>query len=158
MSANETKDGADVVILPPLLFVILIGLGEFLHAMAPLAFASRFGPRVAIGAVVMAAGVPLMLGAFSLFKRTGQDANPRTATPSITRDGPYRFTRNPMYIAGGLLQLGLGIVRGNGWIVLLLIPGFLVMSYGVILREEAYLERKFGEDYLAYKRSVRRWL
>ena len=63
-----------------------------------------------------------------------------------------------MYLAGALFLLGIGCARGNAWIIVSMIPGFFIMHYGVIVREEAYLERKFGEEYRAYKREVRRWL
>jgi protein-S-isoprenylcysteine O-methyltransferase Ste14 len=88
----------------------------------------------------------------------GQHPDPRKPTPAISRDGPYRFTRNPMYVGGGLVQLGIGIALGNAWIVALLIPVVLLIHYGAILPEERYLERKFGDEYTRFKASVRRWL
>lgn len=72
--------------------------------------------------------------------------------------GPYRFSRNPDYLGQALVVAGLGLVLGNGWVLLALVPALLLVRYGVIAREERYLERKFGEDYRCFRRRVRRWL
>ena len=79
------------------------------------------------------------------------------ATHLVTR-GSYRLSRNPGYVALSLLYLGIGVAADNLWIVAGLVPILIVMHYGVILREEQYLERAFGEEYLQYKASVRRWV
>ena len=79
------------------------------------------------------------------------------ATHLVTR-GPYRLSRNPGYVALSLLYVGIGVAAGNLWIVSGLIPILVVMHYGVIVREEQYLERAFGEEYLQYKASVHRWV
>lgn len=158
MSDDPNADGAQVVILPPVLFALQIVVAEILYLVRPLGFGSSAGLRAAVGFLLLAAGVALMSSAFNLFKGMGQNPNPRTPTPAITRDGAYGFTRNPMYVAGALMLLGIGCARGNAWIILSMIPGFLVMHYGVILREEPYLERTFGDAYREYKRAVRRWL
>jgi len=104
------------------------------------------------------AGAALIASAIGLFRNIGQDPAPWTATPEIVTEGIYRVTRNPMYVGMALLQLGIGVALANGWMVVL-IPFVLVIIYAIAIRhEEAYLERKFGEGYLVYKRSVRRWL
>ena len=76
---------------------------------------------------------------------------------SIITNGPYRFSRNPIYLSFTLLQLGLGMWANSAWLVGMLIPTLVLMSYGVIAREERYMARKFGDEYLQYKRAVRRW-
>jgi protein-S-isoprenylcysteine O-methyltransferase Ste14 len=83
----------------------------------------------------------------------------RTLEPStaIVSTGVYRFTRNPMYLAMALIYVALAMALDSGVALLLLAPLLLAIQHAVILREERYLERKFGEDYLRYKRSVRRW-
>jgi len=113
---------------------------------------------MALGAAVICGGVAILLSAFSVFRRIHQHLDPRTPTPAITRDGPFRFTRNPMYLALGLLQLGIGLALDNAWILLLLVPVLLVIHHGAILPEERYLEQKFGEEYTRFKASVRRWV
>ena len=79
-------------------------------------------------------------------------------TTTIVANGPYRFTRNPIYIGMFLGQTGLAIGLDNLWVLAALVPFYLVIRYGVVAREEAYLERKFGDVYLGYKSRVRRWL
>jgi protein-S-isoprenylcysteine O-methyltransferase Ste14 len=77
---------------------------------------------------------------------------------TIVETGPYRFTRNPIYLGMVLGLIGLAIAFNSLWLLVTLVPFALVIRYAVITREEAYLERKFGEVYLAYKSRVRRWL
>ena len=76
----------------------------------------------------------------------------------IIESGLYRFSRNPIYVSGLLLQLGIALLLNNPWIALLVPVSKVVMDRYVIAHEEAYLERAFGEVYVSYKRRVRRWL
>lgn len=161
MSADRggnASDGAAVWIQPPLLFAGGVLLGAVLQWAWALEVARGSSLRTALGVAVICGGVAILLGAFSAFRRIGQHPDPRKPTPAISRDGPYRFTRNPMYVGGGLVQLGIGIAFGNAWIVALVIPVVLLIHYGAILPEERYLERKFGDEYTRFKASVRRWL
>jgi protein-S-isoprenylcysteine O-methyltransferase Ste14 len=100
------------------------------------------------------------MGLSGLFemRRVETNASPYKPSTSIVTSGPYRFTRNPIYVGFTLMYLGLSIFANALWPVLLL-PGVItMMRRGVIEREEAYLERKFGEEYLSYKERVRRWI
>jgi protein-S-isoprenylcysteine O-methyltransferase Ste14 len=98
------------------------------------------------------------LSALVTMKKAGTNVNPAEPAITIVRGGPFRFTRNPMYLALCLLQVALGFFL-NDWITLLFaVPLALIMHYGVVLREERYLTAKFGESYLELKREVRRWL
>ena len=91
-------------------------------------------------------------------KRAGTGVSTATPTTAVVVRGSYRFSRNPMYLAMAFLYLGLAIAI-NGLLIIVLLPVLLgILSFGVISREERYLERKFGEDYLRYKAKVRRWL
>jgi protein-S-isoprenylcysteine O-methyltransferase Ste14 len=103
-------------------------------------------------------GVLLMAAGVSRFNRAGTNVPTYRPTTALVTDGPYRFSRNPLYISLFLVYAGVGIAADNLWIVGLGVPLFLIMRYGVVAREERYLERKFGQSYLAYKASVRRWL
>ncbi|MDH3214158.1 MAG: isoprenylcysteine carboxylmethyltransferase family protein [Myxococcales bacterium] len=115
---------------------------------------ARIGAAVAVGGL----GVAMMAKAMGLFRRTGQDPRPWKGTPEIIAIGVYRVTRNPMYVGMALLQIGIGMGLANGWI-LVLVPPVLALVYATAIRhEEAYLESKFGDTYLAYKASVRRWI
>ena len=77
---------------------------------------------------------------------------------AVIATGPYRFSRNPIYLSFTLLQLGLGMWANSAWVVGMLIPTLVLMSYGVIAREEQYMAEKFGEEYLRYTAAVRRWM
>jgi protein-S-isoprenylcysteine O-methyltransferase Ste14 len=158
MNANE-KDGAAVRLPPPITYLAAVIVGALLHAFAlPLHLDFALGAR--IGAAVAAAGlgIAMMAGALGLFKRTGQDPKPWMSTPEIISTGVYRATRNPMYVGMALLQIGIGIGLANGWILALVPLVLVVIDATAIRREEAYLERKFGDTYVAYKASVRRWI
>ena len=111
-----------------------------------------------IGIGLAVAGLSLLIWAGSVLKMGGTNVNPSQPALTIVRNGPYRFTRNPMYLSLCLLQVSLAFFL-NDWISLLfVIPLALVLHYGVILREERYLEAKFGAPYLALRREVRRWV
>ncbi len=155
---TKAKDGAAVRIPPPLPYFAAVAVGIALQLIWPLPIGLARDPRAALGLLVALSGVPLVVGAFRLFRKTDQDPRPWLPTPEIVRGGVYRLTRNPMYLSLALLQSGIGIGVGNLWI-LLLVPLACFFVYKTAIRhEEAYLERKFGTTYLDYKNSVRRWL
>ena len=113
---------------------------------------------LSLGVVLAVVSASLAIWAERVMKAAGTNVRPDRPALTIVRSGPYRFTRNPMYLSLCLLQLALGFVL-DGWIPLLFtIPLMLILHFGVILREESYLEAKFGEQYLAFKREVRRWI
>lgn len=155
---TEANDGAAVRVPPPLVYIAAVAAGIGLQFIWPLPIGLAGGARVALGLLIAIVGLPLLLGAFRLFRRTGQDPKPWLATPEIIRSGVYRFTRNPMYVSLALLQSAIGLGLGNLWILLLTPLACVVVQFTAIRHEEAYLERKFGDAYLDYKRSVRRWL
>lgn len=157
--ALPEKDGAAVRVPPPLVYLAAIVAGALLQkSLLRLSLGLPQSARIgaAIGAAVF--GVGLMVVAAALFRRTGQDPKPWESTPEIVSTGPYRLTRNPMYLGMALVQGGIGLSLSNGWILLLLPIVLLVIYLTAIYHEEAYLERKFGDTYLAYKASVRRCL
>lgn len=92
------------------------------------------------------------------FRRAGTNVETYRPSTTVVRDGLYRFSRNPIYLSLGLDDAGIGIAAASFWVLALLIPLFLIIRYGVIAREERYLEQKFGAEYFAYKQSTRRWL
>ena len=144
---------------PPLVCLGAIGMGVLLqHFAVPLDLPGTGLLRAAAAGFVSACALALLGGALLAFLRTGQNPKPWTPTPECIASGVYRWTRNPMYVGLALLQVALGIGLANGWL-LVLAPITLALIHRTAVRhEEAYLERKFGESYLAYKRSVRRWL
>jgi protein-S-isoprenylcysteine O-methyltransferase Ste14 len=154
----ETEDHADVRILPPLLFLGSLALGVLAQLALPLGFASGSGLRVGVGLALVAAGVAAIAWPIVWMRRTHQDPDPREPSPELILGGPFRFSRNPIYVGMTLIQAGAGVALGNAWLLLLLAPTLVVLRREVIAKEEAYLARKFGDAYLAYQRSVRRWL
>lgn len=106
---------------------------------------------------VVAAGLLVSSGIY-VFRRAGTPVDPHKSTTHIVTSGPFRFTRNPLYVSLTLLYLGLTLIFNLAWAMILLPLAVLILHNGVILREERYLAGKFGDEYLAYKSRVRRWL
>ena len=156
---DDEKDGAAVRIAPPFVYLGGVIVGVLVHAFVmPLAIELSLGVRIALAVAAGVAGLVLMGGAIKLFRRTGQDPKPWESTPEIISTGVYRYTRNPMYVGMALLQIALGVGLANWWIIIL-VPVVLAIVYAIAVRhEEVYLERKFGDQYVHYKASVRRWL
>jgi protein-S-isoprenylcysteine O-methyltransferase Ste14 len=155
--AVKTADNPGVVAFPPLIFAVFAALGIGLHFIVPIPLLPHWPVRLVGIALSLLAGT-LALWARRVMVEAGTNIRPDLPALVIVRDGPYRFTRNPMYLSLCLLQVAIGFLV-NDWLALLLVvPLALVLHFGVIVREEGYLEAKFGEQYLALKRQVRRWL
>jgi protein-S-isoprenylcysteine O-methyltransferase Ste14 len=150
-------DNAGVIAIPPFIYLafMLVGLVfEFLFPMPLLPQPVQYWVGfVLIGASL--ATVPVIAGNF---RRSGTTFDVRGATTTVVTDGLHRFSRNPGYVAMTVLYIGIAIAIDGIWVLVALVPAALVLHYGVVLREEHYLTRKFGEEYLRYKRSVRRWI
>jgi protein-S-isoprenylcysteine O-methyltransferase Ste14 len=114
--------------------------------------------RYSLGGTLVALGLLLALASIRRFKAAGTNFDTQKPATAILTDGPYRISRNPIYIGLTAAYAGIGIAVDAPWVWVMLLPTLAVMHYGVILREERYLERKFGREYLDYKASVRRWL
>lgn len=158
---RQTKDAAAVRVFPPgvPLATILGGVG--LNYLWPVDVGPLLGAPARYwlgGAIVAAAFFALGLWSVVLFRRSGQNENPWKSTPEIVERGPFRITRNPMYLQMVCVCVGIAVMLANAWILILTPAGAWALRRFAILPEEAYLERKFGETYLAYKRRVRRWL
>jgi protein-S-isoprenylcysteine O-methyltransferase Ste14 len=154
----EHADHADVRILPPLLFLASILLGVAAHFLLPLRFAAGSGLRIAAGVAVVLLGVAAIGWPIVWMRRTKQDPDPRKPTPELIVSGPFRWSRNPIYVGMAAVEAGLAVALGNAWLLLLLPPTLWILQREVIEKEEEYLERRFGDAYAAYRRSVRRWL
>lgn len=159
MSGDVARDAANVRIVPPLVPLATILLGVALHARWPMPIGLPAPARYWLGGgVVVVAMLGLGLWPVVLFRRSGQSEIPWKPTPTILEDGPYRFTRNPMYLQMVLVCAGFFVILANGWILLLTPICALVLQRFAIFPEEEYLTRKFGDEYLDYTRRVRRWL
>ena len=91
-------------------------------------------------------------------KQAGTNINPLQPATSLVTTGPFRFSRNPLYLSLTLLFAGLSLILNSLWGLIALAPVLAILHFGVILREERYLEAKFGESYRQYRTQVRRWL
>ena len=157
MNSTDRADHPDVIALPPIIFLGCAVLGSLLQFIFPIRV-MRYSVSLSLGVVLAVVSAFLAIWAVRVMNAAGTNVRPDRPALTIVRSGPYRFTRNPMYLSLCLLQLALGLVL-DGWIPLLFtIPLILILHFGVILREESYLEAKFGEQYLALKREVRRWI
>jgi protein-S-isoprenylcysteine O-methyltransferase Ste14 len=158
---HEENDAAAVRVFPPAVPALTVLIGVGLNRVWPidLGFALPVPQRYWIGgAIVVAAVLGLGLWSVVLFRRSGQSENPWKPTPQIVERGPFRLTRNPMYLQMVLVCVGVAVILMNWWILVLTPVGAWSLQRLAILPEEAYLERKFGDAYLGYKRRVRRWL
>ena len=151
------EDRPGVPIAPPLVFVLPIVASLVMEWLVPTTFTQGVF-RWNLGAIFFVAGLALNIAGFVTQKRAGTDPIPLNPSSRIVAHGPYRFSRNPMYIGLALWTLGLAFLVDCAWMLLAVPIGLVVIDGLVITREERYLERKFGEEYLSYKRRVRRWI
>ena len=155
---DTSSDNPGVIAFPPLIWAVGAVISALVHFFVVRLPIMNYGACLACGIVLIILAPTLALSAVVTMKKAGTNVNPSEPALAIVRGGPYRFTRNPMYLALCLLQVALGSFL-NDWITLLfVVPLALVMHYGVILREERYLAAKFGEPYLQLKRNVPRWI
>ncbi|MGD0464525.1 MAG: isoprenylcysteine carboxylmethyltransferase family protein [Tepidisphaeraceae bacterium] len=150
-------DSPHVFAPPPLIFLAGFLVGLLLEWLVPLDRLSATTVKC-IGVVVALASGILALWGRAAMRRAGTHIDPRAPALAIVTDGPFQFTRNPLYLSLVLLTLGAALVFDLLWVIVALIPVVLIIHFGVILREERYLASKFGQTYLDYKRKVRRWV
>lgn len=140
---------------PPIIFLASILLGLGLNWARPLHF---MPPSVRlVGPIVTACAVVLFLLSYREFRRAGTSVRGSTGSTTIVRTGPYRFSRNPIYLAFILFVLGLSVWLNDAWLPVTLVPAVGVIALIVIPREERFLELNFKEQYSSYKARVRRW-
>ncbi len=154
---NREEDRPEVVALPPLIYLAFLLVGLAMDYFRPVTVLPASVQYIAGFAIIALSGVIIVSAVLQFRRASTSFSDFAPATHLVTR-GPYRLSRNPGYVALSLLYVGIGVVADNLWIVAGLVPILIVMQYGVILREEQYLERTFGEEYLQYKASVRRWV
>ncbi len=155
--ADERKDNAGVIAPPPLIYLGFLAAGLLLKKTPPARSLPRSYANL-LGWPLLASGI-LLGGWFDrTLKRARTPANPYRPVSNLVEDGPFRYSRNPGYISFTLMYAGIASLANALWAILLLPAALVVIRHGVIGREERYLERKFGEEYLRYKARVRRWI
>jgi len=154
---QDKPDNPGVHVPPPFVYVMAIGLGVLLQRAVPLRIGGGIVRVIAAWALVAAFGA-LVGSSFQSFWSRHTSVIPIRPATTLVVSGPYRWTRNPMYVGMALLTVGAALWLNTWWIVLLLAPVLLAIDRLVIAREEQYLRRRFGSDYEAYIQRVRRWL
>ena len=142
---------------PPLIYLSAIVLGLAIHVLWPICLVPR-SLGTPSGALLTLVALALFLFAVRTFRVAGTPIPGNRPTTTIVRTGPYRFSRNPIYLAFSLLQLGLALWVNSLGLLITLLAAVALMSLVVIPREERYLEARFPSEYAPYKASVRRWL
>jgi len=151
------SDSPGVIVLPPVLFAGTLAIGLLVQWLHPISI-WRGAITLWLGMALCAASGWLALWARRTMKQAGTNINPLRPATALVTGGPFRFTRNPLYLSLVLLYLGLTLAVNGLWPLVLFFPLLVVLHYGVIAREERYLESKFGDAYRNYRASVRRWL
>ena len=152
-----SPDRARIVAPPPLIYLGMLGLGLLLEWFRPTELSNR-PLALSAGVAFLVCGVVGLLAAVRTMSRAQTTINPYKSTTTVVSDGIFRFSRNPIYVSDTVLYVGLGLVLDTWWALIFTPIVIWIMNVGVIAHEEAYLERKFGNDYLEYKQEVRRWL
>lgn len=158
---KASADRPDVLLYPPLipLGVILVSvlLGYTLPIWGQTPHVTS-GVWLAVGIILVLLGLVLICSALVYFKKHRTPPQPHKPTRKIVSVGPYRFTRNPMYLGGNLVLLGLSFLFYLPWVWGVFLIGLPINHWGIVLAEEEYLEKKFVKQYRDYKKSVRRWI
>jgi len=157
MQSHDDTRGPGLKFPPPLLPLALIGIGYLTDVYLPLPINGGSGLWLT-GLVVLITSLCLAIVVVLQFSRAKTHVEPWQPTTLIIQSGIFRFSRNPIYLAYCMATLGGGLMLNSWWGLAAVIPLAYLLQQLVIRHEEAYLEAKFGDSYLAYKRRVRRWL
>jgi protein-S-isoprenylcysteine O-methyltransferase Ste14 len=150
-------DRPGVAVLPPILYGAALVVVWVLRRVLPLAVPA---PRALfwLGIALLLVACCLALWGHRTMHSAGTNVNPLLPATTVVTRGPFRYSRNPLYLSLALLFLGVSFAMSTWWGVIVAVPVLLVMHYGVVLREERYLEEKFGDVYRQYRGRVRRYL
>jgi protein-S-isoprenylcysteine O-methyltransferase Ste14 len=157
---SDAVDSPGVIAPPPLIYATAVALGLVLDWLFPVYVLTVLlygADRVIVGLVLIGAGVVLAVVAARAFREAETNVMPSRPALRLVTTGVFRYVRNPMYVGMALVVAGLAFALGSDWMLVALAAAAIVVHYGVVLREERYLERKFGEPYLAFKASVPRY-
>src|SRR6266851_1000075 len=158
LAMSDTADTANVIIRPPIAWALAVLAALALQWLMPLPFMPAAAPAGWVGGAVFAIALALAAWAIATLTRAGSNVPTSMPTTTIVDGGPYHFTRNPIYLGMIVGLIGLAIAFDSLWLLVALMPFALVIRYGVVAREEVYLERKFGDVYRRHRSRVRRWL
>ena len=155
--AGNRSDTPGIIAVPPMLYGVAFAVGVVPRWLFPEPILQP-AITLGIGVMLLCAGAALAVWGNHVLRQAGTSANPSLPTTALVVTGPFAFSRNPLYLARTLLYIGLALAMNMLWTLVTLLPLLVVMHYGVIRREERYLELKFGSAYRRYRATVRRWL
>ncbi|MFT7471508.1 MAG: protein-S-isoprenylcysteine O-methyltransferase Ste14 [Kiritimatiellia bacterium] len=155
--STQDKKGAAVKFPPPAIFASCILLGAGLQYLRPVGLGIPESIEI-LGYLLVLFGITIAILVATSFRRAGTAIEPWKPTTSIVTTGFYAWSRNPIYAGFCLINIGIGIASNSLWIFVSFIPAAFLLYHVAIAKEEAYLAEKFGEEYLAYKKKVRRWV
>jgi protein-S-isoprenylcysteine O-methyltransferase Ste14 len=155
---NPSADTPGVVMPPPALFALVFLIAFILDRLHPLRIPLGAGAVYWLTIIFLNLSWVVALWATGFMIRAGTRINPLRPSTALVRGGPYRFSRNPLSISLVLLYVGMAFQLNTLWPFLLLLPLLWVNHFGIIVREERYLEAKFGDEYRNYRAAVRRWV
>ena len=153
---TDDQDNPGIKVPPPLIYVVPLILGLVLDTRRHISFLPRGAAR-ALGWPLLGGGVVLNGWFLRTIRKADVPIRTDKPVPRLTTEGPFHYSRNPSYLALAIIYAGIAVFRNSLWVMLLLPLVVMVMQREVIRREERYLERTFGEEYLTYKDKVRRW-
>ncbi|MEL7344049.1 MAG: isoprenylcysteine carboxylmethyltransferase family protein [Pseudomonadota bacterium] len=154
-------DRPKILVFPPLAATLCPAAALVLERLVPLGWLPDWVPPfgvLSIGIIAMFGAIIMAASGIKAFKAAGTNVDPRRAALVVVETGPYRITRNPMYLAMVVLQFGLCLTFSLDWLILFAPMLWGVLHFGVVLREEAYLTAKFGAPYQHYMGRTRRWI
>jgi protein-S-isoprenylcysteine O-methyltransferase Ste14 len=154
---EQIADKPGVIAFPPALYGVTLAIGLALSFFFQVSFLP-LSISLPLAALALIAAGWFSTSAFRTMTRAQTAIDPEQPATAIVSDGVFRFSRNPLYLSLTLLYIGISLLLNAVWAFALLLPLLVVVQIGVIQREEVYLERKFGNEYLRYKAQVRRWL
>jgi protein-S-isoprenylcysteine O-methyltransferase Ste14 len=154
---NEVADNPGLIAPPPLIFAVPLAVGILLNLKFPIRFLPRNVAPIP-GILLIGTAVTLISQAFPRMRRAGTNVDPTKPATVLVTEGPFKYTRNPLYLSLTLFYIGIATLVNTIWAILLLPIVLYVINRGVIDREERYLKRKFGEQYTQYTQRVRRWI
>ncbi|MGB1580311.1 MAG: methyltransferase family protein [Nevskiales bacterium] len=157
MQPSINLDMPDVPVPAPVYFGLLLAVGYCLQLLLPIENAATAAQFLA-GWAMIAVAAALLLWCFALFVRKRTTIMPKNPVAVLVEQGPYRYSRNPMYVSLALFHLGIALSTANPWHFITFIPDMLAIRYWVIAPEEAYMQARFGPEYSEYCAAVRRWI
>jgi protein-S-isoprenylcysteine O-methyltransferase Ste14 len=154
---SDPRDNPGVIAPPPLIALATVLLGLALDwFLPPFILRGLFGfwTRLVLGGILITAAIVLAALAVRSFRQAATNVEPWRPALTLVTTGIYGLIRNPMYTAIIIFIAGLAIALGSDWMLVLLVPAALILHFGVVKREERYLEAKFGDSYRSYKQAV----